>query len=58
LFCCGVDGDLRCPRGKDVFARAPGVFGVNAEGYRGSMAKERSDPPRDRRGHIYVSYGS
>jgi hypothetical protein len=39
---------LRDPRGKDVFARALGVFGANAEGYRGSMAKERSDPPRDR----------
>jgi hypothetical protein len=37
---------MRGPRGKDVFARAPGVFGVNAEGYRGSMAKECFDPPR------------
>jgi hypothetical protein len=36
------------PRGKDVFARAPGVFGANAEGYRGSMAKERSDSPGGR----------
>jgi hypothetical protein len=26
---------LRGPRGKDVFARAPGVFDANAEGYRG-----------------------
>jgi hypothetical protein len=26
---------LHGPRGKDVFARAPGVFGANAEGYRG-----------------------
>jgi hypothetical protein len=32
------------PRGKDVFARAPGVFGMNAGGDRGSMAKECSDP--------------
>jgi hypothetical protein len=39
---------LRGPRGKDVFARALGVFGANAEGYRGSMAKERSDSPCDR----------
>jgi hypothetical protein len=57
-FCCGVNGYLRGPRGKDVFVRAPGVFGANAEGYRGSMAKGRSDPPRDMRRHIYVSYGS
>jgi hypothetical protein len=57
-LCGGVDGDLRSPRGKDVFAQALGVFGANAEGYRGSMAKERSDPPRGRRRHIYVSYGS
>jgi hypothetical protein len=28
---------------KDVFDRAPGVFGVNAGGYRGSMAQECSD---------------
>jgi hypothetical protein len=34
-LCCGVDGDVRGPRGKDVFARAPGVFGANAEGYQG-----------------------
>jgi hypothetical protein len=32
------------PWGKDVFARALGVFGANAEGYQGSMAKECSDP--------------
>jgi hypothetical protein len=37
---------VRSPRGRDVFARTPGVFGANAEGYRGSMAKECSDPPR------------
>jgi hypothetical protein len=30
---------MRSPRGKDVFARAPGVFGANAGGYRGSMAQ-------------------
>ena len=35
---------MRSPRGKDVFARAPGVFGANAKGYRGSMAQECSDP--------------
>jgi hypothetical protein len=29
---------MRGPRGKDVFARAPGVFGVDAEGYRGLVA--------------------
>jgi hypothetical protein len=37
---------VRSPRGKDVFTRAPGVFGANAGGYRGSMAHECSDPPR------------
>jgi hypothetical protein len=58
MFCRGVDGDLRATRGKDVYARAPGVFGVNVEGYRGSMAKEGSDPPRSWRRHVYVSYGS
>jgi hypothetical protein len=36
------------PRGKDVFARAPGVFGANAKGYRGSMAKECSNSPGGR----------
>jgi hypothetical protein len=35
---------VRSPRGRDVFARAPGVFGPNAEGYQGSMAKGCSDP--------------
>jgi hypothetical protein len=45
LFCCGVNGYLRGPRGKDVFPRAQGVFGANDEGYRGSMAKEHFDPP-------------
>jgi hypothetical protein len=35
---------VRSPRGKDVFARAPGVFGANAGGYRGSMAQECFDP--------------
>jgi hypothetical protein len=29
---------VRGPRGKDVFARAPGVFGSDAEGYRGLLA--------------------
>jgi hypothetical protein len=29
---------MRGPRGKDVFARAPGVFGADAGGYQGSMA--------------------
>jgi hypothetical protein len=38
-LCCGVDGDLRGPRGKDVFARAPGVFGANVEGYQGSIPR-------------------
>jgi hypothetical protein len=37
---------MRSPQGKDVFAQAPGVFSVNAGGYRGSMAQECSDPPR------------
>jgi hypothetical protein len=37
---------MRGPQGKDVFARAPGVFGADAGGYRGSMAQERSYPPR------------
>jgi hypothetical protein len=46
------------PRGKDVFARAPGVFGANAGGYRGSMAKESSDPLGGGRRHVYVSYSS
>jgi hypothetical protein len=46
------------PRGKDVFARAPGVFGANAGGYRGSMAKESSDPLGVARRHVYVSYSS
>ena len=41
-------------RGKDVFARAPGVFGANAGGYRGSMAQECSDPPRGWRRLLYV----
>ena len=35
---------MRGPRGKDVFARAPGVFGADAGGYRGSMAQRRSYP--------------
>jgi hypothetical protein len=30
---------MRGPRGKDVFARAPGVFGADAEGYRGWWPK-------------------
>jgi hypothetical protein len=46
------------PWGKDVFARAPGVFGVNAGGYRGSVAKESSDPMGRGRRHVYVSYSS
>jgi hypothetical protein len=46
------------PRGKDVFARAPGVFGANAGGYRGSMAKESSDPLDGGRRHVYISYSS
>jgi hypothetical protein len=29
---------MRSPGGKDVFARAPGVFGADAEGYRGLVA--------------------
>jgi hypothetical protein len=29
---------MRGPRGKDVFARAPGVFSADAEGYRGLVA--------------------
>jgi hypothetical protein len=49
---------MRGPRGKDVFARAPGVFGVDAGGYRGSLAQERSYPPRGRRRLLYVSHGS
>jgi hypothetical protein len=57
-FCRGVDGDVRSPRGKDVFARAPGVFGADAGGYRGSMAQECSDPPRGWRRLFYVSHGS
>jgi hypothetical protein len=35
---------MRGPGGKDVFARAPGVFDADAGGYRGSMAQERSYP--------------
>jgi hypothetical protein len=35
---------VRSPRGRDVFARTPGVFDADAEGYWGSMAKECSDP--------------
>jgi hypothetical protein len=30
---------MRGPRGKDVFARAPGVFGADAGGYRGRWPK-------------------
>jgi hypothetical protein len=30
---------MRGPGGKDVFARAPGVFGADAEGYRGWWPK-------------------
>jgi hypothetical protein len=29
---------MRGPGGKDVFARAPGVFDADAEGYRGLVA--------------------
>jgi hypothetical protein len=29
---------MRGPRGEDVFSRAPGVFGADAEGYRGLVA--------------------
>jgi hypothetical protein len=29
---------MRGPRGKDVFARALGVFGTDVEGYRGLVA--------------------
>jgi hypothetical protein len=47
-FAVELMGTWRGPRGKDVFARAPGVFGANADGYRGSMAKECSNPPRGR----------
>jgi hypothetical protein len=46
------------PRGKDVFARAPGVFDANAGGYRGSVAKESFDPLGRGRRHVYVSYSS
>jgi hypothetical protein len=46
------------PRGEDVFARAPGVFGANAGGYRGSVAKESSDPLGKGRRHVYISYSS
>jgi hypothetical protein len=49
---------MRGRRGKDVFARALGIFGANAGGYPGSMAKESSDPLGGRRRHVYVSYGS
>jgi hypothetical protein len=31
-------GNLHSSRGEDVFARAPGIFRANAEGYRGSVA--------------------
>jgi hypothetical protein len=37
-FAMELMGDMRGPRGKDVFARAPGVFGADAEGYRGLVA--------------------
>jgi hypothetical protein len=49
---------MRGPWGKDVFARALGVFGVNAGGYQGSMAKESFDPLGGGRRHVYVSYSS
>jgi hypothetical protein len=49
---------MRGPRGKDVFARAPGVFGADAGGYWGSMAQGRSYPLRGRRRLFYVSHGS
>jgi hypothetical protein len=45
---------VRSSRGKDVFARAPGVFDTNAGGYRGSMAQECSDPPRGWQRLLYV----
>jgi hypothetical protein len=35
---------MRGPRGKDVFARAPGVFGANAGGYRGRCPKNLPIP--------------
>jgi hypothetical protein len=47
---------MRGPRGKYVFARALGVFDANAGGYRGSVAKESSDPLGRGRRHVYVSY--
>jgi hypothetical protein len=56
-FAVELMGTCAALRG-DVFARAPGVFGANAEGYRGSMAKECSGPPRGWRRFFYVSYGS
>jgi hypothetical protein len=49
---------MRGPWGKDVFVRALGVFGANAGGYRGSMAKESSNPLGRRRRPVYVSYSS
>jgi hypothetical protein len=49
---------VRSPRGKDVFAQALGVFGVNAGGYRGLMAQECFDPPRGWRRLLYVPHGT
>jgi hypothetical protein len=56
-FAVELMGTYAALGGKDVFARAPRIFGANAGGYRGSMDEERSDPPGGRRGHIYVSFG-
>jgi hypothetical protein len=57
-FAMELMGTCAALGGKDVFARAPGVFGANVGGYRGSMVQECSDPPRGWRRLLYVSHGS
>jgi hypothetical protein len=37
-FCYGFIGNLHGPRGEDVFARAPGIFRTDDEGYQRSVA--------------------
>jgi hypothetical protein len=39
---------LARPSGEGCLRPSPVIFGANAEGYQGSMAKEHSDPPRGR----------
>jgi hypothetical protein len=48
--CAALGGRMSSPELRESSARMLKVTG-------GSMAKERSDSPCGRRGHIYVSYG-